>query len=323
MRHVRATSAHECGFALAPCAYFVARRGARPTATKKGSTVKILATGAKGMLGSYLPDDAVKTDRATLDVRDRQAVLDAVEEHRPDFVFHLAAETNVDLCEQQPEEAFKTNVLGTQNVALACAAHRATLVYVSTGSVFSGGKPDPYHEFDLPDPANQYAYAKHAGERLVLRLTPHSYIVRAGWMIGGGPHTEKKFIAKMLERAESAGEILAVTDKWGSVTYGRDIMRGMLRLITTGQVGTYHLVNEGVCSRYDIAAAVNDYFGKPYDVVGVTSAMFPLPAPRPRSEALQNMMLRLNAWDWMPGWRDALHAYLEDEWTGWRPGMEL
>jgi dTDP-4-dehydrorhamnose reductase len=285
--------------------------------------VKILATGADGMLGSYLPEDAVRTDVETLNVRDRQAVADALETHRPDFVFHLAAQTNVDLCEQQPEEAFRTNALGTQNVALACASQGATLVYVSTGSVFPGVKPEPYHEFDLPGPANLYAYSKHAGERFVLQLAPHSYIVRAGWMIGGGPHTEKKFIAKMLERAESAGKIVAVTDKWGSVTYGRDIMDSMLRLVETGQYGTYHLVNEGICTRYDIATEVNDYFGRPYEVEGVTSAMFPLPAPRPRSEALQNMMLRLNGWDWMRDWREALRAYLEAEWSDWRPGTTL
>jgi dTDP-4-dehydrorhamnose reductase len=285
--------------------------------------MKIFATGANGMLGSYLPDDAIKTDIDTLNVRDRQAVSDAVEEHRPDFVFHLGAQTNVDLCEQDPEAAFRTNALGTQNVALACAAHGATLVYVSTGSVFGGAKPEPYHEFDLPDPANLYAYSKHAGERFVLQLAPHSYIVRAGWMIGGGPHTEKKFIAKMLERAESAGKIMAVTDKWGSVTYGGDIMRGMLRLVETGQFGTYHLVNEGICTRYDIAVEVNRYFGEPYEVEPVTSAMFPLPAPRPRSEALQNLMLHLNGWDWMQEWRPALRAYLEAEWSDWKPGMDL
>jgi dTDP-4-dehydrorhamnose reductase len=285
--------------------------------------MKILATGADGMLGSYLPQDAIKTDRNTLDVRERQSVMDAIEEHRPDFVFHLAAETNVDFCEQQPEEAFRTNALGTQNVALACATQNATLVYVSTGSVFGGAKPEPYHEFDLPDPANLYAYTKHAGERFVLQLAPHSYIVRAGWMIGGGPHTEKKFIAKMLERAESAGKIVAVTDKWGSVTYGQDIMDGMVRLAETGQFGTYHLVNEGICTRYDIAVEVNRYFGEPYAIEGVTSAMFPLPAPRPRSEALQNMMLRLNDWDWMREWHEALNAYLASEWSAWRPGMEL
>lgn len=285
--------------------------------------MRILATGADGMLGSYLPRHVISTDLDSLDVRDRQTVSAAVEEHRPDFVFHLAAQTNVDFCEQQPEEAFRTNALGTQNVALACAAQGATLVYVSTGSVFGGAKPEPYHEFDLPSPANLYAYTKHAGERFVLQLAPHSYIVRAGWMIGGGPHTEKKFIAKMLERAESAGKIVAVTDKWGSVTYGRDIMDGMLRLVETGQFGTYHLVNEGICTRYDIALEVNRYFGEPYELEGVTSAMFPLPAPRPRSEALQNMMLRLNGWDWMKEWRDALHDYLSAEWSEWRPGSKL
>src|SRR5215213_9022255 len=114
--------------------------------------MKLLATGSSGMLGAYLPADAVRTDKDTLDVTDRLQVVAALGEHEPDVILHLAAETNVDLCEGDPDHAFKTNALGTRNIALECAKRDLKLVYISTAAVFSGNKHEPYNEFDQPRP---------------------------------------------------------------------------------------------------------------------------------------------------------------------------
>ena len=185
---------------------------------------KVLATGAGGMVGAYLPPDVIRTDLPELDVADRAAVDAAIEEHRPDVVLHLAAETNVDRAEQQPDRAYLINAIGTQNVALACARHGAELVYVSSAQVFDGEKHDPYHEFDDVGPRTVYGRSKLAGEGFVRRLVPRHYVVRAGWMIGGGPSGEKKFIAKMLDHAERQGKIVAVDDKFGSPTRAQDLV---------------------------------------------------------------------------------------------------
>jgi dTDP-4-dehydrorhamnose reductase len=281
--------------------------------------VKILATGAAGVVGSYLPQAVIKTDIGDLDVRDRQQVARAIDANDPDAVVHLAALTDVDACELDPDAAFHTNALGTLNVALECGMRDIPLVYVSTAGVFFGDKPDPYHEFDTPHPANAYGLSKLGGEQYVRQFARRSYVVRAGWMIGGGPNGEKKFIVKMLRHAEATGRITAVNDKWGSPTYAPHLVDGMLRLLETDCYGLYHMVNEGACTRYEIARAVNDFLGKPFEVHPVSSASFPLPAPRARSEAMNNLVLRLRGWDWMPRWRDALAQYLDQEWTGWSP----
>jgi dTDP-4-dehydrorhamnose reductase len=277
--------------------------------------VKIFATGADGMVGAYLPEGAIKTDVSTLDVTDRARVSALLEEHKPDVVFHLGAETNVDLCEVEPDRGFRINALGTRNVALECAAQDIQLVYVSTAAVFGGEKHDPYNEFDTPNPANLYGQSKLAGEIYVKQFCPHSWIVRAGWMIGGGPTVEKKFIAKMLERAEATGKIMAVDDKWGSPVYAKQFVQALINLAQQAEFGTYHVVNEGYCTRYDIARVVNDEIGSPYEVLAVSSAQFPLAAPRGRSEALDNMLLRLHGWDWMEPWEDAVRGYLREEWS--------
>ena len=214
---------------------------------------RVLATGAGGMVGHYLSQDVIQTDVAELDITDAAAVDAALEEHRPDVVYHLAAETNVDRCEQEPDRAYAINAIGTQNVALACRSHGAELVYVSSAQVFDGEKHDPYHEFDEVGPVTVYGRSKLAGEEYVRRLVPQHYIVRAGWMIGGGPHGEKKFIAKMLEHAERQGKIVAVNDKFGSPTRASDLVergRGArrvrpLRHRPPGQPGHDHAVRHG------------------------------------------------------------------------------
>jgi dTDP-4-dehydrorhamnose reductase len=276
----------------------------------------VLATGAGGMVGAYLPDDVVRTDVPDLDVTDRDAVDAALEQHRPDVVFHLAAETNVDRAEQQPDRAYLINAIGTQNVALACARHGAELVYVSSAQVFDGEKHDPYHEFDDTAPKTVYGRSKLAGEEFVRRLVPHHFIVRAGWMIGGGPTGEKKFIAKMLEHAERQGKIVAVNDKFGSPTRAQDLVAAVWALLDTGRYGTVHLVNPGAVTRLDIARVVRDVLDLPYEIEAVDSTRFPLPAPRGRSEVMDNLVLRLIGLDHlMPHWEEAVREYLRAEWV--------
>jgi dTDP-4-dehydrorhamnose reductase len=277
---------------------------------------KMLATGAGGMVGAYLPPGVIRTDVPDLDVTDRAAVDAAIEENRPDVVLHLAAETNVDRAEQQPDRAYLINAIGTQNVALACARHDIELVYVSSAQVFDGEKHDPYHEWDDVGPRTVYGRSKLAGEEFVRRLVPRHFVVRAGWMIGGGPHGEKKFIAKMLEHAERQGKIVAVNDKYGSPTRAQDLVTAVGALLDSGRYGTVHLVNPGAVTRLDIARVVREVLDLPYEIEAVDSTRFPLPAPRGRSEVMDNLVLRLTGLDGlMPPWEEAVTEYLRAEWV--------
>jgi dTDP-4-dehydrorhamnose reductase len=109
--------------------------------------VRVLLTGANGMLGRDLCRELVAQDHimcatgtAELDVRQPEHVRRAFADFAPQQVFHLAALTDVDGCERTPEAVYHTNVLGTQLVALACAAADIPMIYVSTIAVFDGLK---------------------------------------------------------------------------------------------------------------------------------------------------------------------------------------
>lgn len=270
------------------------------------------------MVGSYVAKvfnnyEIISTDIEILDVRDPKAVLEAVDGLAPDVVLHLAAATDVDRCEQEPDWAFHTNAIGTQNIALACRKHNVILVYISTAGVFWGDKLTPYTEFDAPNPANVYGHSKLAGEQIISMLLDRFYIVRAGWMIGGSER-DKKFVGKIARLlAPNPKEIRAVNDKFGSPTYARDLLLGIVELLETNYYGLWHMVNNGTCSRYDVALQMKRIMRKDTNVIPVSSAHFPLPAPRARSEAMRNYKLELIGLPPQRSWEEALEEYLYTE----------
>jgi dTDP-4-dehydrorhamnose reductase len=288
--------------------------------------MNVLITGARGMLGTDLSsifargNHVTSTDIDDMDVRDRDAIANVAADCRPDLIIHLAALTDVDGCEREPDEAFRTNTIGTQNVALVCQQLEIPMVYLSTISVFDGTKPESYTEFDTPNPQSYYSRSKYQGERILQSLLRRCYIVRAGWMFGGGKK-DKKFVAKIVELAQTRDELKIVNDKFGSPTYTVDISRGVLNLVETGQYGIYHLVNTGQpASRYEVAKAIFEYAGiTGCELRPVSSAEFPLPAPRPRMEAGRNLVAELIGLPSMRPWQEALKEYIQTTLLGDEP----
>ena len=247
-----------------------------------------------------------------MDVRDWSAVTAVVADVRPELVIHLAAETDVDRCEREPDHAYATNAFGTENVVMACREHEATLAYVSTANVFDGEKVEPYTEYDVPGSINVYGKSKLAGERIVTRILDRYYIFRSGWMVGGWK-IDKKFVYKMVQLCRTEKELKVVDDKFGSPTFTGDFTATMIAVVATRRYGLYHLTNKGTASRWEIACEIVRLLGKEEDieVIPVSSAEFPLPAPRPRSEMLRNLKLELLGLNTMPEWRESLRQYID------------
>jgi dTDP-4-dehydrorhamnose reductase len=188
------------------------------------------------------------------------------------------------------------------------------MVYISTGGVFDGEKAEPYTEFDAPAPRNVYGHAKLAGERLVRQHLRKYFIVRAGWMIGGGPAVDKKFVGKILHLIrEGTPELQVVNDKFGSPTFAKDFAASLSKIAATGVYGLYHRVNGGgAVSRYDIALEIVRLVKAKTKVTPVPSSAFPLPAPRARSEALRNFRLDLMGLNDARPWKEALAEYVAE-----------
>src|SRR3989338_124129 len=278
--------------------------------------MKCLVTGANGMLGTALCPllsengyevfavDIVQSNLRIehLDVRDFEGVKSYVNKKEPDIIFHLAAETDVDKCEIDIDHAYRMNTIGTENIALICQDRNIPMVYISTCSVFDGKKREPYNEFDIPNPISVYSKTKWEGEKIVSQLLNRFFIFRAGWMIGGGIK-DKKFVAKIIELLKDKKELSVVNDKFGSPTFTNDFSQKIAQIIETERYGLYHVTNKGVASRFDIACKIVEILNKKEVVVKpINSAAFPLPAPRPDSEASNNFKLQLLEMDNLPHW---------------------
>ena len=88
--------------------------------------MKILITGAKGLVGSALVehcsrsgDHVLACDHAGLDISDSDRVESEIGEQRPDAIINCAAWTDVDGCESNAEKAERINALGPENLARA------------------------------------------------------------------------------------------------------------------------------------------------------------------------------------------------------------
>jgi dTDP-4-dehydrorhamnose reductase len=287
----------------------------------------ILVTGANGMVGGYFGSLATEfdeplelTDIDSLEITDRGAIESRIASGGYSAVIHLAAETDVDRCEREPEHAYRVNATGTENVALACQSAGIVMLYLSTGEVFGGdGAMGPFTEDDEPRPANVYGASKLAGERHVGRLLNRYFIVRSAWMMGGCDR-DKKFVGKVLAQILAGRDISAVSDKKGSPTYARELVLGIRDLLRSGRFGLYHMANHGACSRYEMACHMVEFMGSNVRVVPVDSSHFPASAPRASSEVLRSGKLGPAGMDRMSSWQDALDAYLE-ECTGRRSAI--
>lgn len=268
------------------------------------------------MVGGYLSSvfesgDLYLTDVDTLDITDFAAVDSMIEAVRPQVVIHLAAETHVDRCEQDPDHAFRINTIGTQNIALASRKIQAKVVYLSTGAVFNGQQGQHYSEFDTAKPDSIYARSKFEGERIVRELATEHLIIRTGWVVGGGAG-DHKFVGKILDQLATTRELQAVDDKRGCLTYAPDLLLRIKQLINLNYVGLFHVVNEGSANRFEIVEQIVSCLGlTDVKIKPVKSDQFVLPAPRPDSEVIENYKMKLMGLPAMRTWQEALCDYLK------------
>jgi len=279
--------------------------------------MRIAVTGANGVLGQAVRrrlsgrHEIVPLTRDDADVTDRAAVHAAIRRTDPEAVIHCAAFTDVDGSEIQPDLAQRVNALGARNIALACAATGASMLYMGTDYVFDGEKGAPYDEFDRPHPLNLYGRSKLAGEICVRSLLPAHYIVRTSWLYG---HGGRNFVQSVLRQAREGGPLRVVNDQVGSPTYAADLAEAIEMLLGSEAFGTYHVTNAGECTWYQFACAILEHAGwSEVEVVPIDSDELDRRAVRPSYSVLRNFIFQETFGFALRPWTAALSAYLLEE----------
>jgi dTDP-4-dehydrorhamnose reductase len=279
----------------------------------KGGILRVLVTGAKGMLGTDVCEvlrpgrDLFGYDVDDFDITDLQGTLAAVNDVAPDVVVHLAAFTQVDACEGEREEAFRVNALGAMNVARAARVVNAHLVYISTDYVFDGTKTQPYIETDEPHPINYYGLTKLCGEIYVKDLTLRHLIIRTSWLFGPNG---SNFVDTIVGKAAAGKALRVVDDQHGCPTYTLDLARGIERVLEQRLEGTVHITNAGQTTWFGLARYAIEAAGIQAQIEAVSSREFRTKAQRPAYSVLASPVMEASGIAPLPSWQAAVRDHL-------------
>ncbi|HEX3553620.1 MAG TPA: dTDP-4-dehydrorhamnose reductase [Thermoanaerobaculia bacterium] len=270
--------------------------------------MRCLVFGGTGMLGQAVIAEArsrgwaaLGLSRAQADIMDPGCLPGWADAFRPELVVNCAAFTKVDACETDPSQAFAVNGEAVANVAAVAARAGAALVHVSTDYVFEGTANEPYREDAPTRPCSVYGRSKLAGEAHALACD-RGLVVRTSWLFGpGGPN----FVATMVGLIEAGRVPLRVVrDQEGCPTYAPFLARALLDLAQGGVTGIVHYRNREPVSWYAFAAEIARLWSGAVEVVPVTTAEFPRPAPRPAYSVLDVTRFERSAgrsvepWEW-------------------------
>ncbi|HKV09048.1 MAG TPA: dTDP-4-dehydrorhamnose reductase [Thermoanaerobaculia bacterium] len=252
--------------------------------------MRCLVLGGTGMLGRAVVREAREQGHEALglshalgDVTSRESLLSWADSFAPGVVINCAAFTKVDACETEPETAFRVNGEGVANAVAAADRTGARLLHVSSDYVFDGTAREPYQEDAATGPLSVYGKSKLLGERHALEY-PQGLVVRTSWLFGpGGPN----FAATMVNLIRQGKlPLRVVDDQVGRPTYTGFLARALVDLAPSKIAGIVHYGNREPVSWYSFAATIARLVSPEAQVLPVSTAEFPRPAPRPAYSVL-------------------------------------
>ena len=288
--------------------------------------MKILLTGKNGQVGFELQrslaplGEIVAVDQTDCDLADADAIRRLVSVTRPDIIVNPAAYTAVDKAETDVTRAQAINGTAPGIFGQEAAKLGALVVHYSTDYVFKGDKPGFYTEADAPDPQSVYGKTKLAGEHALAASGARHLIFRTSWVFGAHG---VNFAKTMLRLAAERPTLKVVADQFGAPTSAALIADVTAQVLgqylcrpasADFRYGLYHLVASGRTNWHEYAQAVVQAAlaaGKPLklgpqDVQAITTAEYPLPAPRPANSCLDTALLRNTFGLSLPDWRQGL-----------------
>ena len=277
--------------------------------------MKVVVTGARGMLGSELIDiltplvTCIGVDIDDFDITEEDQAIKGVMGLNPDIVVHTAAYTNVDNCERDKELAYRVNGEGTRNIAIACSRIDAMMIYISTDYVFDGTKGEVYHEDDQPNPINIYGDSKLRGEKEIQETLSDYLIIRTSWLYGP---KGKNFVDTILRIAQEKKELKIVNDQVGSPTFTIDLANATSQLIDLKGKGVINVANSGSCSWYGFAQKIIELSGiNGVTLTPISSHQSDRPAKRPYYSVIDCSRFRDLTGYLLRRWEEALAEYLK------------
>lgn len=266
--------------------------------------MKILITGANGLLGQKLVSllapkkeiTVIATARGTsrlrseygsfqyesMDITNREHVLEIVRRHKPDVIINTAAMTNVDESEKEKEACMQLNVEAVKYLVEAAELTDAFLLHLSTDFIFSG-KEGPYDEEGIPAPVNFYGESKRLAEQVIIKSNIKWAIARTVLVYGIVPDMSRSNIILWVKGSlEAQKPIQVVDDQWRTPTLAEDLAMGCYLIAKQRAEGIYNISGEDMLTPYEMAMKTANFFGLDESLINRTdSTKFTQPAKRP------------------------------------------
>lgn len=227
------------------------------------SQLKIAATGLDGLVGSRI-HELLKNDfqfiplsKTKVDITKKEPISKALQTIDFDIMLHLAAYTNVDLAENQPDIAWKVNVEGTRHIFESIKQLKKKIVFISTDFVFDGENP-PFFEDSPPNPLSVYGKTKLEAEKIIGN---EGMIVRISYPYRAQFQAKMDLVRSIFQTLQKKGPIQAVTDQIITPTFIDDIAYSLRHLLHNFDHGIFHVVGQNSLSAYDLVLTIGEIFG--------------------------------------------------------------
>ena len=229
--------------------------------------MKFLVTGSTGLVGYQIVKDLIKDSHTVyscynnlisrdgipikLNLTNQNDIENCFKKIQPDVVIHLAAITDVDLCERQQDLAMKINAISTETLAKESSKQNSFFIYMSTDYIFDG-KQGMKKENDVPNPLGFYGQSKLTGELSLNKLASSYSIVRISSPFGHHP-IKKSFPSWVIENLKQKNKIPILTDQITSPTYVPNLSKMLIEIAVRQIIGKIHLAGSTRISRYNFA----------------------------------------------------------------------
>lgn len=263
----------------------------------------ILITGANGLLGQKLVKRCLKhqipfiatskgpnrnpacpnENYIACELTDEQAVNALVSSVSPTAIIHTAAMTNVDQCEQEPENCALINVKAVLFLMQAAQKIEAHVQLLSTDFVFDG-ENGPYKEEDEVGPLSVYARSKVDAELVLLNSGYTNFsIVRTIIVYGTGVNLTRSNIVLWAMEALPKGETMRlVDDQFRAPTWADDLAYACVEIVLRSKTGIYHIAGPKTLSVVEIVKSVARGLNiKEPSIETISSKTLNQPAARP------------------------------------------
>ena len=266
--------------------------------------MKILVTGANGLLGQHLIKLLIEKNHEVtgmsrgacrlplknignfnyfdVDLNDGEGMQVVIESAKPSVIVHAGAMTQVDECEKDHNACDLANINGTVNLIKAAEPFSEHLIYISTDFVFDGLRGN-YTEEDRPGPVNYYGHTKLRSEELVRQTSMDWAIVRTCLVYGNTlDGTRSNIITWVKESLEQKKKIRVVNDQIRTPTYVEDLAKGILLAIEKRAKGVYHVSGNEILTPYQMAIETAEFFSLDKNLIEeVNASTFTQIAKRP------------------------------------------